>query len=113
MLAALIGTLLTVQPARAAQTSQEANPVVIYMFWGDGCPHCAKAKPFLEELAARNPNVELRFYEIYNIVANRELFERMGTAHDYEPRGVPAIYIADQHWEGWSDAVGAQIEEVV
>ena len=113
LLAALIGTLLTVQPARAAQTSQEANPVVIYMFWGDGCPHCAKAKPFLEELAARNPNVELRFYEIYNIVANRELFERMGTAHDYEPRGVPAIYIADQHWEGWSDAVGAQIEEVV
>ena len=62
LLAALIGTLLTVQPARAAQSSQEANPVVIYMFWGDGCPHCAKAKPFLEELAARNPNVELLFY---------------------------------------------------
>jgi cytochrome c biogenesis protein CcdA/glutaredoxin len=113
ILAALIGALFTTQPSRAADTAQEANPVVIYMFWGDGCPHCAKAKPFLEDLAARKPNVELRFYEIYNIVQNRTLFERMGVAYDYEPRGVPAIYIADQHWEGWSDAVGAQIEELV
>ena len=113
LLVALIGAFFSVQPTRAADSAQEAKPVVIYMFWGDGCPHCAKAKPFLETLAANNPNVELRFYEIYNIVQNRELFERMGAAYDYEPRGVPAIYIADQHWEGWSDAVGAQIEELI
>ena len=22
-------------------------PVSIYLFWGEGCPHCAQAKPFL------------------------------------------------------------------
>ena len=113
LLAALISAFFTTQPTRAQDATPEANPVVIYMFWGDGCPHCALAKPFLETLAANNPNVDLRFYEIYNVVQNRELFERMGAAFNYEPRGVPAIYIADQHWEGWSDAVGAQIEELV
>ena len=29
------------------------------MFWGDGCPHCAEAKPFLADLTKRYPQVEL------------------------------------------------------
>lgn len=113
VLAALAGAFLTYQPIQASNQAQEANPVVITMFWGDGCPHCAKAKPFLEELAGRYPNVELRFYEIYNIPANRPLLEKMGAAYNVDTRGVPAIFILDQYYEGWSDALGAEIEALV
>lgn len=113
VLAALLGALLTFQPTLAADDGQEANPVVITMFWGEGCPHCAAAKPWLEEMAGRHPNVELRFYEIYNIAQNRPLFEKMGIAYNVEPRGVPAIFIADQYYEGWADSLGVVIEELV
>ncbi len=27
--------------------SNTSNKVIIYLFWGDGCPHCAEEKPFL------------------------------------------------------------------
>jgi thiol-disulfide isomerase/thioredoxin len=27
-------------------------PVVIYLFWGDGCPHCEKAMKFLKVAVA-------------------------------------------------------------
>lgn len=113
LLAALAGAFLTIQPALASVSAQEANPVVITMFWGEGCPHCAAAKPYLEELAGRYPNVELRFYEIYNIAQNRPLFEKMGVAYNVEPRGVPAIFIADQYYEGWADSLGAEIEALI
>lgn len=113
LLASLAGAFLASQPALASVSAQEANPVVITMFWGEGCPHCAAAKPYLEELAGRYPNVELRFYEIYNIAQNRPLFEKMGVAYNVEPRGVPAIFIADQYYEGWADALGAEIEALI
>ena len=47
--------------------SGTTNKVIIYLFWGDGCPHCAEEKPFLEELIAQNPNVEVRAYEIWKV----------------------------------------------
>ena len=47
--------------------SNATNKVIIYLFWGDGCPHCAKKKPFLEEMAAQNPNIEVRAFEIWSM----------------------------------------------
>lgn len=113
LLAALLGSFLTARTAFASDSTPGANPVVITMFWGDTCPHCAEAKPVLIDLAERYPNVELRLYEIYSQVENRPLFEKMGAAYGIEPRGVPAIFVADQYFEGWSDMVGAQIEQVI
>ncbi|MCB9117692.1 MAG: thioredoxin family protein, partial [Caldilineaceae bacterium] len=46
--------------AQAAPPAQQASqPVTIYFFWGDGCPHCAAAKPFLAELSQRYPSVTI------------------------------------------------------
>ena len=40
------------QESLSQQTVQE---LPIYFFYGDTCPHCAKAKPVMRELAAANP----------------------------------------------------------
>jgi len=113
ILIAAIGSFLTFQPTLAAKNIQEAKPVVLTLFWGEGCPHCAAAKPVLIDMASRYPNLDLRFYEIYNIPENRDLWERMGAAYNVELRGVPSIFIADQYFEGWSDELEAIIESVV
>jgi thiol-disulfide isomerase/thioredoxin len=42
-----VGGLLVAPRARASALAQSNEPVVIYFFWGDGCPHCATQKPFL------------------------------------------------------------------
>jgi len=106
----VIFILLAALPAPRALA---ANPIHIYMFWGDGCPHCAKAKPFLDDLAKRYPQAELHLYEIWHNDENLALFQKMAAAHGFEPRGVPTILVGDRYWEGFNDTIQAQIEEAV
>lgn len=89
------------QPLSVVQQSD--NEVVIYFFWGDGCPHCAKAKPILEGLATQYPSVKLYEFEIYYNEDNQKLFSDMGAAYGIEPRYVPTIFIGDTVWEGFAD----------
>jgi thiol-disulfide isomerase/thioredoxin len=93
---------------------QDEEKVVIYFFWGDGCPHCAKAKPVLEGLAAQHPSIELYEFEIYNSVENQELFTAFGKAYGFEPRYIPTILIGDRYWEGYAEestqAITSEVE---
>lgn len=113
----IIGILLLAMPGanvRAqAQPPTPGSPVVIYMFWGDGCPHCAKAKPFLEGLARENDRVELRFFEVWYNKDNQQLFKDMSAAYGFEPSAVPTIFVGEQHWVGYNDTTEDEIEQAV
>ncbi|MCP4386295.1 MAG: hypothetical protein GY798_33620 [Hyphomicrobiales bacterium] len=90
-----------------------ADPVVIHFFWGDGCPHCAEAKPFLEDLTRRTPRSELRAYEIWYDPENAALFEAMAAAKGFEAVAVPTIVVGDRHWIGYSAGIATQIDSAV
>uniref|UniRef100_A0A7C4KYI6 Thioredoxin domain-containing protein n=1 Tax=Bellilinea caldifistulae TaxID=360411 RepID=A0A7C4KYI6_9CHLR len=100
-------------PVQAQEQPPQENKAVIYMFWGDGCPHCAEAKPYLEGLAQRYPWVELRFYEVWYDEDNRVLFEKMAAAYGFEARYVPTIFIGTQHWVGYNKSINPDIEKVI
>jgi glutaredoxin len=104
--------LLSPQPA-LAQSSGPEQKVVIYLFWGDGCPHCAAAKPFLQGLSVRYPKVEVHAYEVWNVPENQDLFKQMTAAKGFEPHGVPTIFIGERYWEGYSDPISLEIENAV
>jgi thiol-disulfide isomerase/thioredoxin len=72
----IFGLFFSAKPVQA-QTPAPEYPVYVYMFWGDGCPHCAAAKPFLESLPASYPNVIYQNFEIYNSEDNRQFFLNM------------------------------------
>ncbi len=108
----ILAGLLVFQPQPAVQ-AQGDNPVVVYMFWGEGCPHCAQAKPFFEKLAKTYPDVELRFYEVYYVPENQEKFITMGTAYGFQAQYVPTIFIGDQYWEGYSETMEPMFEEEI
>jgi glutaredoxin len=87
-----------------------AGSVGIYLFWGDGCPHCAQAKPFLEGLARGDERVVLRSYEIWYHEDNREILQTMAGAAGFEPQYVPTIFIGSRYWEGYSEEIAREIE---
>ena len=89
------------------------DKVVVYFFWGDGCPHCAAAKPFLEELSQRYPQMEVRMYEVWHDEDNLALFDKMATAHGFKAASVPTTFVGSQYWEGYNDTISAQIETAV
>ncbi len=104
--------VLVTIPQKAHAQNNEAE-VNIYFFWGEGCPHCATAKPVLEELAAGNPQINYYDFEVYEHSENVELFYAFGNAYNLEPKYVPTIFIGDRYWEGYSEAMREEIEAYV
>ncbi len=111
--ALLISLAVPLGRAEAAPPAQEAQPVVLYFFWGDGCPHCEQQKPFLEELSERYPNLEVRDYEVYNVPKNRDIFLQMAAEIGFEARGVPSTVIGEDYWIGFGGDTAQEIEAQV
>jgi glutaredoxin len=108
-------TIATLKPTATTTPVQIKSPVntTVYFFWGDGCPHCAEAKPFLENLESQYPTVEVKRYEVWGNLENQKVFQKIAGLYGLTPHAVPTIFIGEQHWEGFNDAVRAQIEFVI
>ena len=97
----------------AAAQSEVPHPVHIYIFWGEGCPHCAAAKPWLESLETKYPGVYIHEYEVYYNEENAALWQKFATKYNFEPSGVPNIFIGPYYLEGYTESVNEQFEQVV
>ncbi len=112
LLLVVLFTVVVAAPVEA-QTPTPVNPVYIYFFWGEGCPHCAKAKPFLEYLASKYPQIVFNSYEIYYDQQNQTKFLLMAEEYGIDQLAVPTIFIGPYHVQGYSEELDASIEEVV
>ncbi|MDR9392328.1 MAG: glutaredoxin domain-containing protein, partial [Trueperaceae bacterium] len=88
--------LVAFASARAAPSA----PVDVYVFHGEGCPHCATALAFLEDLRADHPHLRVHAFEVWHDDANRALLQAFARAYDREVRGVPVIVVGDAWWTG-------------
>ncbi|HZK05222.1 MAG TPA: thioredoxin family protein [Actinomycetaceae bacterium] len=112
------GSLPGPATAVAANAQDEGLPVTLYFFWGDGCGHCAAAKPYLEDLARDHPSLVVADYEVWGSQDNQRLFIEMANAHGFEPSGVPTFFLGDEYWVGFNaevvgNAMTAAVEECV
>jgi len=108
----------TIQAKAAAdvalpQAEGEALPITIYVFRGEGCPHCADEEVFLADLIARYPNVKVMDYETWYDADNQALFNQIADAYDFKPQGVPTTFVGDQYVVGFNDNIATQIEDAV
>lgn len=109
---ALITLLGFGAPSAVAQPESPA-PVTIYLFWGDGCPHCAREKAFLDALLRHDPDLRLEQYEVWYVPENQALFARFGEAFGFQPGSVPATFIGDRYWIGYGESTGAEFVEQI
>lgn len=80
-----------------------AEDLSIYLFWGNGCPHCAKEKEYLAEVLPDFPNVTLKTYQIYGDQANINLMQAASTKLNANASGVPFLIIGDQDFIGYAE----------
>jgi uncharacterized membrane protein/thiol-disulfide isomerase/thioredoxin len=100
-------------PMSLSTTPPATEKTKVYIFWGDGCPHCEAARPYLHELSQRYPNVEILEYEVWYQIENQALFVQMAAKFGFEPRFVPTIFIGESYWEGYSDEMKPELENAV
>jgi glutaredoxin len=76
----------------------------IEVYVRDGCPHCADAKVFLEQLQRERPDVEVVLHPVDTDAAARERLTALFQAAGVWPPGVPAFVVGEQVLIGFDDA---------
>lgn len=99
--------------AVAGSPRVQDSSATLILFHGEGCPHCAAERTWLEQLALEYPTMQVEQYEVWNDEANRALLARYAQDLGFEPSGVPVTIVGDQVWIGFSEPIAAQIEAAV
>ncbi len=95
----------------AAQTASpdEADKVILYFFWGDGCPHCEKEKKYLDAAKKKYPELEVRSFEVWRNRANALYLSRMAEAAGIKSTGVPVTFIDTVAFTGFNESIAREI----
>ena len=106
----LLALFFITKPALAQE-----KKVNIYFFWGEGCPHCAREKPFLEKLEKKYPEVKVYDYEAWGNSDSRKLLIEIGSKLNVNISGVPFTVVGEKYFTGWlsEETTGKDIENAV
>jgi thiol-disulfide isomerase/thioredoxin len=113
LLVGLISIGLFHPVAASAQTETTGHAVTLYLFWGEGCPHCAAAKPYLESLPEKYPTLSLEEYEVFYDPHNNLVFNQLLKMLGLEQSAVPTVVIGPYYLQGYSEDSQAPIEKVI
>lgn len=78
----------------------QEKQITIHFFWGNGCPHCADQKVFLEELKSKYPSIKIQNYEVWYNSKNKDLLENVGKKLNAVVNGVPVTIIGEEFFIG-------------
>lgn len=99
--------------------SAKEEKINVYIFHGDGCPHCAKALEFfdsIEEEYGKYYNlVKYETWTSFNASHNNKLMKKVAEAfgEDLENLGVPYIIIGDKTFLGYTESYGEDIKKAI
>jgi cytochrome c biogenesis protein CcdA/glutaredoxin len=78
------------------------DTINVVFFYGEGCPHCGRVEPHIQELQTKYVDINFETYEIYNNRTNllvlNDYFNRYGVP-EYD-RGVPVVFIGNKYLVG-------------
>jgi len=94
-------------------TDKNPNKVIVYFFFGEGCPHCSAEKPYLQEWAEKYPEIEVKYFETWSNKENAALFQEVAGIYGIQARGVPTTFIGEKNWVGFSSSMAPEIENYI
>lgn len=118
----LIASLLAMinRPAQAGFIAEQPdavlqndNPVTIYFFWGNGCPHCAEAGVYFGELLKQYPRLEVQAFEVWYDEENAKLLGQVASGFGFEAQYVPTFFIGDKYWTGFNENIASEIKNTI
>lgn len=94
-------------------TVKAENKVTLYLFHGDGCPHCASEIEFLDSIKNKYKNLEIVKYEVWYNEENSEFLKNVKSSFGVDNSYVPTTIIGDTLFTGYSDSTGSKIERAI
>ena len=86
----------------------------IYIFWGDGCPHCKHLAEFLGEKQSEiGDKISLYTFEVWKDKNNLAFLKSIGKFLGENPKGVPYIIIGNKTYSGFSETDEETKQEII
>ena len=98
---------------KALTVVKQPEKIIIYFFWGDGCPHCKDEKRFLTEIQKIYPAIILKDFEVWYNKQNADLLTEMATSYEITASGVPVTFINRSAFIGFSEYTKKEITELL
>ncbi|MBQ1496395.1 MAG: hypothetical protein IIZ40_03515 [Bacilli bacterium] len=92
------------------------NKVNVYLFRGEGCPHCKEAESFFDSLAKDeeySKYYNLVKYEVWYNEDNAKLMGEVAKKLNTEASGVPFIVIGDKYYSGYASSMDTELKETI
>ena len=84
--------------------------VAVYLFRGEGCPHCEEAMEWFNSIKEDYGNLYVLIdYETWYNEENASLMSKVAESRGDSGMGVPYIVIGDNSWEGFTDSYKEEI----
>jgi len=87
--------------------------VKLYLFYGDGCPHCASEKDFLKELQDKYNNLDVIMYEVWKNEDNATLMNKVKAELNKNNQYVPFTVIGETAFTGFNESFENAIEQAI
>lgn len=110
------GICLSIPNRAIAEDIETAGSLNIYLFYGEGCPHCAKEREYLNEIKGKyQDKISIHEYEVYYNPDNSELLFQAAKHLNTEVAGVPFLIIGGKHFVGYDSDQnsGAEISKEI
>ncbi len=94
-------------------SAKDNEKITLYLFHGDGCPHCAEEEKFLGSIEEKYQNLEIERYEVWYNSENAALLSKIENELNIRRSGVPTTIIGDTVISGFSDSIASKIERAI
>jgi len=94
--------------------NNKREKINVYLFWGNGCPHCEHAKEFFSSIEEEyGKYYNLVDYEVWYNEDNNDLAQKVNDELEANATGVPFIVIGDDYIKGYSSSMDEEIKETI
>lgn len=111
----LLLTGITAAPAAAVAATDDGAtpPVVVEVFWGDGCGFCERLLDHLDELASHQSGFVVETHEVWYDREGLRVLQQRADELGISVEAVPFTVIGDRSWTGFSEPIARQIDDTI
>ena len=90
------------------------NKINVYVFWGDGCPHCKHLAQFFNSNKSElKDKMNLYTFEVWKDSTNLKFMKDFGKFLGETPQGVPYMIIGDKTFSGFAESDEKTKDEII
>lgn len=93
--------------------SASAIETSLHFFYAENCPHCKEEKPFLEQLQAKHPQLQVVIHDVWLNKSDLKLMREISEAHGVDLVSTPLTAVGEQIWIGYTPEIATAIEEAI